>query len=133
MPKRPITAEDLLRIVFVGDPQISPDGSQILFIRKTINDKNKYVTNLCTVDMEGHVRQWTGGESGAGHGRWSPDGSQIAFISSREEKKGQNFLIPTDGGEAVRLTILPEGSVGGFRWSPDGTKIAFTFREQMPN
>ena len=132
MPKRPIKAEDLLRIVFVGDPQISPDGTRILFTRKSINDKNKYITNLCTVDLGGQVRQWTGGDAGAGHGRWSPDGTQIAFVSSREEKKGQIFVIPVDGGEAVRLTDLPEGSVGGFRWSPDGTKIAFTFREQMP-
>jgi dipeptidyl aminopeptidase/acylaminoacyl peptidase len=132
MPKRPIKADDLLRIKFVGDPQISPDGSRILFVRKVINDKNKYVANLCTVDLDGNVRQWTGGDSGAGHGRWSPDGTMIAFISSREEKKGQLFIMPVDGGEAMSITNLPEGSVGGFRWSPDSTKIAFTFREQLP-
>lgn len=132
MPKRPITAEDLLRIVFVGDPQISPDGSRVLFTKKIINDKNKYITNLITVDLEGELRQWTSGEGGAGSGRWSPDGSQIAFVSGREGKKSQIFLIPTDGGEARKLTNLSEGSIGEFRWSPDGSKIAFTFREQMP-
>ncbi len=132
MPKRPITADDLLRIVSVGDPQISPDGNRVLFSHKTVNDKNKTLSNLFTVDLEGEVRQWTSGEGGAGHGRWSPDGSQIAFVSGREGKKSQIFLIPADGGEARKLTNLKEGSVGGFRWSPDGTKIAFTYREQMP-
>lgn len=132
MPKRPITAEDLLRITFVGDPQIHPEGTRVLFSHKTVNDKNKYIANLFTVDLEGTLKQWTSGEGGAGHGRWSPDGSQIAFISGREGKKPQIFTIAADGGEARKLTSLPEGSVGGFRWSPDGTKIAFVFREAMP-
>src|SRR5690348_4630822 len=132
MPKRPIQSEDLLRIVVVADPQISPDGRQVLFTQKKVNDKNKVVSNLWAVDLEGNLRQWTGGELGAGRGRWSPDGTTIAFISSREGKKAQIFLIRTDGGEAVRLTDLPEGSVGEFRWSPDSSKIAFTFRPEMP-
>lgn len=130
MPKRPITPEDLLRLQFVGDPQIHPDGGLVLFTKKHIDaDKNKYVTNLFTVDLDGGVRQWTQGEGGAGHGRWSPDGRKIAFISGREDKKDQLFLLDTAGGEAQKLSNLPEGSIGGFEWSPDGTKIAFTFRE----
>jgi len=131
MPKRPIRAEDLLRIVFVGDPQISPDGDRVLFTKKTINDKNKYITNLFSVDMEGRLTQWTQGETGAGSGRWSPDGSQIAFVSGREKPSAQIFLISTGGGEARKLTSLPEGSVGEIRWSPDGQYIAFSFRPQI--
>lgn len=130
MPKRPIRAEDLLKIQFVGDPQISPDGFRVLYSKKHINDKNKYITNLFSVDMNGAVQQWTQGEGGAGMGRWSPDGSQIAFVSGREGKKGQIFLIPTSGGEARKLTDLPEGSLGEFKWSPDGKRIAFIFREE---
>ncbi|MFI5385699.1 MAG: prolyl oligopeptidase family serine peptidase [Fimbriimonadales bacterium] len=131
MPKRPIKAKDLLRIVFVGDPQISPDGNRILFIRKHIDEKkNKYVTNLYTVDMEGNVAQWTQGEAGAGSGRWSPDGQTIAFVSGRDKPASQIYLIPTTGGEARKFTGLPEGSIGELKWSPDGSKIAFTFRPQ---
>ena len=68
MPKRPITPEDLLRIQFVGDPQVSPDGNRILFAKRHIvADKNKYVGNLFTVDVDtGAVTQWTQGEAGAG-------------------------------------------------------------------
>ncbi|MEZ0327323.1 MAG: prolyl oligopeptidase family serine peptidase [Fimbriimonas sp.] len=132
MPKRPIRADDLLKFIFVGDPQISPDGARVLFSHKTVNDKNQYITNLFTVDMEGSLVQWTQGDKGASHGRWSPDGQSVAFISKREGSAAQLHLIPMSGGEAKALTKLPEGSIGGFRWSPDGTKIAFTFRDQMP-
>lgn len=130
MPKRPITAEDLLRIVFVGDPQISPDGQRVLFYRKHISDKNKYITNLWMVDRKGSATQWTQGEDGDGHGRWSPDGSQIAFVSGRDKPASQIFLIGASGGEARKLSTLPEGNIGHFRWSPDGKWIAFTFRER---
>ncbi len=133
MPKRPVKPEDLLELVFVGDPQISPDGSQILFTHKKINDKNKYITNLFTVDLKGELKQWTQGESGAGSGRWSPDGSRIAFVSGRDKPKQQIYLIATSGGEAKKLTDFPEGSFGEFRWSPDGKWIACTFRETHPD
>lgn len=128
MPKRPIVPEDLLRLHFVGDPQIHPDGTQILFTKKHVGEKNRYITNLWSVDLEGALHQWTSGGKD-GHGRWSPDGQTIAFISGRSEPTAQIFLISTGGGEARPLTRLPEGSLGEFKWSPDGRTIAFTFRQ----
>lgn len=132
MARRPITPEDLYCMVFVGDPQISPDGSRVLFGRKTINAKNKYVTNLCSIDFAGHLVQWTQGEDGAACGRWSPDGKTIAFVSKRGHPGSQIFLLSTDGGEARCLTDLNEGSISAIQWSPDGKHIAFAFREQVP-
>lgn len=133
MPKRPITAEDLLRIQFIGDPQISPDGSRILFSKRHINEKQAYVGNLFAVDLEGHVQQLTQGEGGASQGRWSPRGDRIAFVSGREEKCSQLFLLPLAGGEAAKVSKLPEGSIGEIKWSPDGQSIAFTFRPTHPD
>lgn len=102
----------------------------MLFIKKQVNDKNKSISNLFTVDLEGHIHQWTYGDGGAGGARWSSDGRFIAFVSGRESKKSQIYILPADGGEARKLTDLPSGSIGELKWSPDGAFIAFTFREE---
>jgi dipeptidyl aminopeptidase/acylaminoacyl peptidase len=134
MAKRRITAEDLLRLQLVGDSQVSPDGKTVLFAKKHFGQKNDQVTNLFTVDVASReVRQWTQGTGGAGLGRWSPDGSRIAFVGGRDKPGAQLYTIDTRGGEAQKLTSLPEGSVGSVLWSPDGAWIAFTFRPTHPD
>jgi dipeptidyl aminopeptidase/acylaminoacyl peptidase len=131
MPKRPIKADDLYELHFVSDPQMSPDGARVLFGKSTIDkSKNKYVSHLFLVPTKGgDAVQWTSVDGGAGLGRWSPDGGTIAFVSGREKPSAQIYTISTQGGEAKKLTDLPEGSIGAIAWSPDGKKIAFTFRE----
>ena len=128
-----ITADDLLRLHLVGDAQISPDGSRLLFAKKHIGDKNEYVTNLWMTDVAGAgPRQFTSGGKD-NHGRWSPRGERIAFISHREEGQPQIYVLPASGGEAVVLTDFPEGSLNGFKWSPDGKSLAVSFRETEPD
>lgn len=129
--KRPITAEDLLSLQGIADPQISPDGRRVAFVRRHVDtEKNKYRSELWAGPADGSAppRRWTGGAWNDGEPRWSPDGSQIAFVSDRAEEKSQIYLLPADGGEARALTGLDEGGVQGLRWSPDGAKVAFLFR-----
>ncbi len=128
--KTPVTPEDLNELTFVSDPQISPEGGRVLFTRKQIGKKNKYETSLWMVPTKsGNPTAFTHGPRD-GQGRWSADGSQIAFISARDEESPQIHLIPADGGEARSLTNLPEGSLADITWSPTGRHIAFQFRER---
>jgi dipeptidyl aminopeptidase/acylaminoacyl peptidase len=136
MAKRKVVAEDLLAIKLVGDPQVSPDGTRCVFTVKTIDaEKNRYLSHLWLADLtNGEVRQFTFGEVSDAAPRWSPDGTQIAFVrTDLREKRSQIWLIRADGGEAWQLTKLDEGSIGEPVWSPDGSKIAFTFRPTHPD
>ena len=72
--------------------------------------------------------QWTNSPQNETKPQWSPDGRFLAFLSNRED--GQRiYLMPTDGGEARRLTVA-KNSVRTFRWSPDGKQIAFLAEDQ---
>jgi acylaminoacyl-peptidase len=128
--RRRITPEDLLRITFVADAQISPDGAAAAFVRKHVGDKNEYVSNIWLACAEGNgTRQFTNGGRDRAP-RWSPDGSRLAFVGAREKTRPQLYTINATGGEATPLTDFPEGTIGAYRWAPNGRHLAVAFRPQ---
>jgi Tol biopolymer transport system component len=129
--KRRLVSEDLYKLVFVSDPQISPDGKKIAFVRSHIDEKTKeYRSHIYLVPTDGGpARQFTSGPKADTTPRWSPDGSKLAFISDRGSER-QIHVMPVSGGEAVQVTKMRYGA-GGPVWSPDGTKIAFNASVDM--
>ena len=127
--KRNITEKDLFNFVWIGDPQVSPDGSRIAFVRVTVNDKKDgYSTAIWTVTTaSGETRQLTNGPRDTTP-RWSPDGKYLVFVRALETQgrtePGQLFMLGMMGGEPFQFTTLPRGA-GGPQWSPDGKYIAF--------
>ncbi len=123
--------EDLLRFEWVADPQISPDGARVAFTRVAVDaDEDQYLTNLWLAEIPGDgrapapPRALTFGGRDA-QPRWSPDGTQIAFVRKTDPKKpGQLHVLPLAGGEARALATL-EGGASSPAWSPDGRRIAF--------
>src|SRR4029434_9687465 len=78
--KRFITETDLLKFTWIADPQISPDGSTVAFVRVTVNEKeNKYESSLFAVPSSGSEspRRLTSGTRDTAP-RWAPDGKRIA-------------------------------------------------------
>ena len=127
--KRNITEKDLFNFVWIGDPQVSPDGSRVAFVRVTVNDKKDgYNTAIWTVQTaNGETRQLTNGPRDATP-RWSPDGKFLLFVRAPEvsgrTEPPQLFMLAMAGGEPFQFTSLPRGA-GGPQWSPDGKMISF--------
>ncbi|MDN4524460.1 S9 family peptidase [Fictibacillus fluitans] len=120
--KQGIKAEDLYRLRFVSDPQISPDGEKVAYVVKVINQDKNYESHLyiCGLNSGASVR-WTNGRHKDSNPRWSPDGKTLAFVSDRSGIN-QVWLIPSEGGEAVQLTSSVKGA-GSPVWSPDGKSL----------
>lgn len=133
--KRTITEMDLFKFVWIADPQISPDGSRVAFVRVWVNQKaDRYDSALWIAPTNGGAaRQLTTGTRDASP-RWSPDGRRLAFVRSTEKEgrpqPAQIYLLTFEGGEAQPLTDLPRGA-GAPEWSPDGKTIAFTSSEDL--
>src|SRR6516162_8268093 len=75
-PKRSITEKDIFQFNWIGDPQISPDGTQVAFVKVSVNDKKDgYDTSIWNVPMRGDdtPRRVTDGKRDSSP-RWSPDG-----------------------------------------------------------
>ncbi len=125
-----MTPQDIARIVWVSDPQISPDGQRVAFVVTTLSEeRDEYLSNIWMVDAAGREpRRFTSGPKRDKEPRWSPDGGRLAFVSEREgKKKAQLYVMPVRGGEPSRLTDEKNG-VSDPVWSPDGTRLAFVAR-----
>src|SRR6266404_910876 len=129
--KRNITEKDLWDFVWIGDPQVSPDGSRVAFVRVTVNEKKEgYNTSIWSVPIAGgeEPHQLTKGDHD-GAPRWSPDGKYLLFVRATEKdgkpEPPQLSVLPMAGGDSFAFTDLPKGA-GDPKWSPDGKQIAFT-------
>ena len=127
--KRNITEKDIFSFVWIGDPQVSPDGSRVVYVRVTVNEKKDgYSTAIWTVaTANGETRQLTNGPRDTTP-RWSPDGKYLLFVRAPETggrvEPPQLFMLAMAGGEPFQFTTLPRGA-GGPQWSPDGKMISF--------
>ena len=120
----PFSVHDMLAMDRISDPQVSPDGRQVVFVvSRTDLDHNRRRTDLWRVGADGAgLRPLTSNEAGDSDPRWSPDGVWIYFLSSRSGSS-QVWRIAVDGGEAQSVTALPL-DVNAFRLSPDGARLA---------
>ncbi len=139
---RAITADDLYEIVVTSDPQVSPDGTHILWVQnRPDRDDDGYRSAIWIARSDGSTpHQLTSGRHRDQAPRWAPDSSTVAFVSNRpsatsvegdspEKPVNQIWTIRIDGGEAIQRTSHPGGAASP-SWSPAGDAIAFVGNDE---
>ena len=123
---RRLALDDYLEMESVSNPQISPDGTQIVYRRgwvDRVNDSRKSSLWIMRADGARNRHLVEGGNA-----RWSPNGTRILYTAAGEPSGSQLFVRWMDAeGATLQVTRL-EHSPSNARWSPDGTRIAFASR-----
>jgi dipeptidyl aminopeptidase/acylaminoacyl peptidase len=129
--KRPFTTADIQRLKAVGAPQLSPDGKWIAYAVTTTDfDANSRNADIWLVSSAGsEPRRMTTSDKRDDTPVWSPDGSAIAFISTRDGDP-EIYVLPLAGGEARKVTDFP-GGVDDMIWTSDGTGFVFAARTYL--
>ena len=128
---RPMGFVEALSLPVIQDPQLSPDGRQVVFAMETADWKaNRRVGHLYRINVDGTDQvQLTFSERGETSPRWSPDGTQVAFLARRDgDEHNQIYLLHSGGGEARRLTTHA-AAPASIAWTPDGTRLIFVAPE----
>lgn len=137
-----LTSRDLWSLTFVGDPDVSPTGKEVVWVETTTNAKKNHYESSIHISRKsgesfGPPTRLTYGKRPDGDGaldrspRFSPQGSQLAFVSNRSGKNQIWLLDMAEGGEARQLTNWEDG-VSQIQWSPDGRYIAFVSKDPKP-
>lgn len=129
---QPFQIMDVFELEHASDPQISPDGARVVYVRNfaDIATDQRY-SNLWIINADGsNHRALTTGLINAHTPQWSPDGSKLAFISNAHVKSGepgkpQIYVRDMATGDTTIVSRTQE-TPAGIRWSPDGSTIAFT-------
>ena len=125
-PNPIFTGSDLFGLSAASDPQISPDGRTVAYVRRSadiMTDKARssiWLINVAT----GEQRPLAAGTGDHFSPKWSPDGRRLAYVSTAEGGAPQLFVRWMDTGQTVRVTGLPD-SPEALAWSPDGRRIAY--------
>lgn len=135
--RKPVTLDDVMKLVSIVDVRISPQGSQVAYVvSKPSLAKNQHEPTLFVVPVSGGAPRRVAEAVRILNTplpspklRWSPDGTRISFLGLGGEKP-QVFAVDASGGDAQVLTDAAEG-VLAYEWSPDGRNIAYLTREPM--
>jgi dipeptidyl aminopeptidase/acylaminoacyl peptidase len=128
----PLQFSDVFSLEMAASPQISPDGGQIAYVRRSndiMTDRTRSAIWVLGYDGAGH-RPLASGSASYSNPTWSPGSDELVVVASEEGETSLVKFWPATGRQA-RLAELPFGA-SGLTWSPDGAWIAFTMFTPAP-
>lgn len=136
--QRPMTVDDAMAMVQIDDPLIAPDGSWVLYRKRTLDwDDNEYDTEYWRVAAGGGDAYRFIGEEGGSDFQFSPQGTYLSFLRSAggdgddAEEGRQLFLMRLSGGEAIQLTKHAT-AIESYQWAEDESAIFFQAEDAKP-
>src|SRR5687768_16873297 len=130
-PSDRLTLDLYLEYETVSDPQISPDGSQIIYTRQWMDKQNdRRESSLWVMNADGSKNRFLVRGSNA---RWSPTGDRIAYTAQGDPRGSQLFVRYMDAEGATSQITRVEKPPTGIAWSPDGTRIGFVMNVESKN
>ncbi|MFS0738797.1 S9 family peptidase [Sphingomonas sp. 1P06PA] len=125
-PTRTLQGVDLFGLEVASDPQISPDGSRIAYVRRS-NDimTDKARSTIWMIDTAtGQQAPLVAGPGSHSSPRWSRDGRRLAYVSAIDKAGPQLMVRWIATGESAQVATLPTAP-NALAWSPDGSRIAY--------
>ena len=124
-PSKRFTAERVFDMEYANDPQISPDGKSIVYVRQSMDEMtDQDAGKLWVLDIKSGTNRPLIADKNASSPRWSPDGKSLVFNSSHDSKPEIRRVF-IDSGMSFSLAQLHKGA-SGVVWSPNGKQLAFS-------
>lgn len=126
-----MTAEHVAGIQRAVQVAASPDGKLVAYtlsVPRDLSDPGRNRLQIFVVDRaKATSRAFTAPGTSASSPAFSPDGTQLGFLATRESQDDsrQVYVLSLEGGEAMKITDAAHG-VHAFRWAPDGRSLAYT-------
>jgi acylaminoacyl-peptidase len=124
-PSKRFTAERVFDMEYANDPQVSPDGKTIVYVRQSMDEMTDQDTGkLWILDIKSGTNRPLIADKNASSPHWSPDGKSLVFTSYHEGKPELRRVF-IDSGMSFSLAQLHQGA-SGVVWSPNGKQLAFS-------